>query len=322
MLTRKAKRKDFRKEKLLFKDKKRVVQLYCRGKTHKQIEYITGIGSNMSQKIVSSYIKSRNHNWVLTQKQENLVIKMYTAGYGGSSIAKYFNWEEDVVYRILKRKKVKIRPFTHYRTYDVDENFFENINTEKKAYWLGFLVADGCVSEKRRIRLGLSSKDEVHVYKFRDALSSNHPIYEIESNSDWGKFKTTNCTIQSQKMCLDLEKLGVVENKTFKTTLPCIPKNMYRHFIRGYFDGDGSIMMNSRSNNFSISICGYKPFLLEIQSIMMEELGLNKTKLIPEKRIHSLRYGGSKQTPRILDWMYKDSTTYLDRKYQRYLSMI
>lgn len=315
-----VKRRNFRIEKLCFEDKKRVVILYCRGKTHREISKLTGISQQMVQKIVNEYHTGRTRNWTLTEREERLVIMMYENNHGGSTIAKYFGWPEDVVYRILKRNNIKIRPFTYYRQYDLDENFFETIDSEEKAYWVGFLMADGAIGEGRRILLRLSNKDFYHIQRFQKSLRSNYPYYHDT------KTNVSGCTIQSKKMCRDLAKYGVVENKTFKTLFPTTKgqsnNDLIRHFIRGYFDGDGSISVgeNKKGHTFAnLSICGYEPFLLKMQDFFIDELGLGRTKLIKEKAIHSLRYGGRRQVEKIMDWMYKDATIYLDRKHQRYL---
>ena len=310
--------RDFRKEPLVFEDRKRIMQLYCRGKTYREICKLTDMSSYMVLKIINAHINTRNANWVVTEREERLVLKMYTSGYTGTKIATYFNIEEDVVYRILKRNKTKMRPLTSYRTYSLDENFFSEIDTEEKAYWLGFTMADGCISDGRTLLVRLSNRDKGHLIKFQKSLKSNYPYYHDEETN------VTGFSAHSKKMVSDLHKWGVVENKTFKTVfLKHESPDIIRYFIRGYFDGDGSISIGSKVGNkyANISICGSRSFLLEMQSFMINELGLNKTKLIKEKSICSLRYGGRVQALKILDWLYKDATTYLDRKYQTYLEL-
>lgn len=310
----KAERIDTRKTKLDLSHKKRIVQLHCRKKKWKEISSLTGISEHKVGEIIHRYHKGRPNNWVLTERQESLVVKMYKAGYGGPTIAKYFGWDIDVVYRILKRKNVQRREYTHYREYDMNQDFFEIIDTEEKAYWLGFLLADGCIKENRQVLLRLAKKDKGHLEKIQKSISSQYPYFYADQNN------TVGISIGSKKMCRDLSNHGCVMNKTFLIYYPDIPSELDRHFIRGYFDGDGSFSYNPISKSSSFGICGKKEFLLDIQLRMIDYVGLNKTKIIKTKSIHALRYGGRKQVLRILNWLYNDSTIYLDRKYQRYVS--
>lgn len=314
MYPKKAKRMDFRRESLKFKHKKRVVQLYCRGKTWEEVSYVTGISETMVGKIVHEYYKGRPNTWVLTEKQENLVVKMYLKGHGGSTIAKYFDWPEDVVYRILKRRNIKKRDFSFYREYSLNQDFFEEINSENKAYWLGFLLADGCIKEDRQVLVRLGAKDLNHLKKFQKDLESNYPYFYVDANN------TVGVCVGSSKMCRDLAKYGCVMNKTFEIYYPEIPDELAHHFIRGYFDGDGSVHINPEKGRYMFDICGREEFLLDIQDKLISNLGLNKTKLAKTRSIHSIRYGGRHQLMKILNWIYKDSTIYLDRKYESYIS--
>lgn len=318
MITVKTTGRDFRKEPLIFQDRKRVMQLYCRGKAYREICKLTDISTYMVLKIINAHINTRNANWVVTERQEKLVLKMYNAGYTGTKISTYFSVDEDVIYRILTRNKVEMRPPTSYRKYDLNEDFFEEINTENKAYWLGFVTADGAIGNERTLLTRLSDVDRGHLVKFQESLGSNYPYYYNKETN------VSGFSVNSKKLTNDLRKLGVVENKTFKTVfLKHDDPDMVRHFIRGYYDGDGSISTSSKIGNkyANISICGNKNFLLQMQSFMIKELGLNKTKLVKQRSVFSLRYGGRVQALKILNWLYKDSTTYLDRKYQTYLEL-
>lgn len=313
--------KNFRNKKVPFSQKKRIVQLYCRGKTYKEITRIEKVSEYIIKVTLNEYMPTKDRNLKIPRKWEDLVIKMYSRGYGGSTIAKYFKIKEDVIYRILKRRNINKRKFTYYRVYDLNEDFFEIIDTEEKAYWLGFLYADGCNSRNRSILLRISERDESHLLKFKKSLSSNAPIYEHDNGIAISK----GVTLHSKKLTSDLSKHGVVVNKTFKTKFPNLPNStMKRCFIRGYFDGDGSLSFGrTKSNSFysHFSLSGNKVFLEEIQLFMMKKLNLNKTKIIKDKTIHRLTYGGRVQSTKVMDWIYKDATIYLDRKYNTYLEL-
>jgi len=200
------------------------------------------------------------------------------------------------------------------RKYQYNENYFENINTEEKAYWLGFIAADGCISFKPkkhyRLAIILSQKDQKHLEKFKQHINSNQPILSKRRN----QFKQCNLTINGQKITSDLISHGVIPNKTKYFRFPkTIPNNLYNHFIRGYFDGDGSFHIN-RENQVSINICGSHNFIKELMNIFSSLPKINKTKIFFDKNFAVLKFGGNKKVSIIYHYLYQNATIFLGRK--------
>ena len=203
--------------------------------------------------------------------------------------------------------------------YRINNNFFENINTEKKAYWLGFIMADGCGTYSPRIRLRMvtAEQDKLHLKKFLLDTKGTQKIYYNKCNNSY------NLDISSKKMVDDLVKLGVIPRKTFKEKVSPINKILLRHFIRGYFDGDGCFSTYQRKDRnmfatcFSIS-CGSISCLESIQNILVKNLKINKTKIRKANAIYELIYGGNKQTIKIMGWLYQDANIFLERKFNKY----
>ena len=144
--------------------------------------------------------------------------------------------------RIYKKIKdeFNIRKTTvRKKKFKCNENFFEVIDTEEKAYWLGFLYADGCVQQKGNYyttKIDLATIDRNHIEKFKKSLDSNHNINDYKDHS--------KIVIGSKKMFNDLNNKGCVPKKTLILEFPTIeqvPEHLVHHFIRGYFDGDGTI---------------------------------------------------------------------------------
>jgi hypothetical protein len=195
-----------------------------------------------------------------------------------------------------------------FRKYTLNENFFDNLN-EKSCYWLGFLYADGYVRQRKssELRLKLKEDDKPHIEKFIKDLDSNSPI---KYYSD-GKSNCCYVSINSNKLVSKLFELGCVQNKTQEIRLPSnMPNKLINHFIRGYFDGDGSIYkLKSRSNSYKISICSNNNFIDDIYNffnfgsiVKYENYGLwiiNKIDYIKYFR----------------DFIYKDKETFLERKF-------
>jgi DNA-binding transcriptional regulator WhiA len=146
------------------------------------------------------------------------------------------------------------------RKYKLNENFFDEL-TEKSSYWLGFLYADGYVRMKDgksgELKLKLKDTDKNHIEKFLKDIECKKPI---KCGVD-GKSKFCSVTVYSNLLVNKLFDLGCVNNKTQKIRLPKLSEPFMSHFIRGYFDGDGSIhKIKNRPNSFSVSICSNNEF--------------------------------------------------------------
>ena len=190
----------------------------------------------------------------------------------------------------------------------INENFFETINNEENAYWLGFIMADGCIVDSfKSLKLSITLKlsDYSHLEKFHKSIESKFLVrkYKNRCVSDH----------TSNKLCNDLIKLGCVPRKSLILEYPNIQKILHMHFIRGYLDGDGCIYFNKKTNNWKIEIAGTKNILDSFQFILNTNIKLQKRGNIFILCIH-----GNNQVKRILDLLYTNSSIYLDRKYNKY----
>jgi hypothetical protein len=119
-----------------------------------------------------------------------------------------------------------------------DENYFETIDAEEKAYFLGFISADGCVIERngncRVLSIHINKQDIDILEKFKKEIN-------YEGEISMGKSRSRMCTIfcTSMKMFNDLSKYNVTPRKSRILKFPKLPENMIHHYMRGYFDGDG-----------------------------------------------------------------------------------
>lgn len=130
------------------------------------------------------------------------------------------------------------------RKFTVDFNFFENIDTEEKAYTLGFLYADGCIaSTLNKIQFDQLEPQEDILFKIKEVMQAEAPIHTHKGKHNRTRYRLLVC---SKKMCQDLLKLGIIPNKSLTLTFPTkVPQEFLRHFIRGYFDGDGCIWIGN-----------------------------------------------------------------------------
>lgn len=253
--------------------------------------------------------KEKKESIVAFYKQKPMTIE---------SVAKTFNISSPSVIKILDEYKVKRYSKVRLFSPDLDEHYFENINTERKAYFLGLIITDGCVhSTKGRqplLSITLKDCDEYLLEEFRKEINSNKKITHDGRGC-------AEIHILSKVMTDDLKKYGVIPNKSMATVFPKnIPKEMYRHLIRGILDGDGSVSYYVRPGRKAhvkaIRFCqGNEAFLKNLVSFLYENNGIQKANTYKEKdSLWSIAYRKDASMIRLIDYIYDDAHIYMKRK--------
>src|SRR3989304_5444387 len=202
-----------------------------------------------------------------------------------------------------------------------DLTVFEKVDTPAKAYLLGFIIADGNSDGKYKITIVSKDLEILHkCKKISSQLKKNinetkaHKIYYLQ--------------ICSQKLVSDLRAFGIEPRKSWTSTFPDIKEEYYSHFLRGLFDGDGSICFLKKNNSPRFSIIGSENLIKVVQKILCNKCGVpeNKLSLCQEKnnnKIIKILYGGRFHIIKILDILYSDSdnSTRLNRKYMKYIKV-
>lgn len=264
-----------------------------------------------------------------------LIKELYKTDKSVSSIAKKLKTNTGVVKRCLdfygiewkSLKDLGISYKTNKKLFYFNENFFENIDCEEKAYWLGFLAADGYVNNKRgSFNLSLSEKDKEHLIKFKNSLESNHPIYDFVVKRGENNFLYSKITIHSKKTCQDLINQNVFQKKSLTLLPPNIKDEFKIHYIRGYFDGDGGINFHKVKNRknilqAAISFTSTKEVLDFIQTEIQKHININfiiQKRMKDDKNNYTLYYSGNVNVLRLCEVLYKNSKIFLKRKWERY----
>ncbi len=248
----------------------------------------------------------------LSQEQEEDIIASYHQGIPVSKLTSRYEIGDHTVYNILERNGVKRRSASGaVIIYPRNEHAFDVIDNEEAAYWLGFIAADGNVSNGR-LRIWLSTRDADHIRKFTRWLALDMPIYTGIDNL--GRPVST-FEIISKHMVEALDKYGIVPRNTYVMKhLPSIPHTLMRHFLRGYIDGDGYLSIDVKTGaGFGIEAHN-KSIVEEIQNWFIQELGVRRTPLIQSGNWHYRQYGNG-QVGKIVSYLYSDASVYLDRKY-------
>jgi hypothetical protein len=258
-----------------------------------------------------------------------LIIKrLFEEGLTPTMVANKVGINRKNIHYYINKYKIVVK--NKHSTYLHRNDYFNNIDTENKAYLLGFIIADGYLSEGSRICLNNSIDDIEVLDLFNKEVSPESKIMLLYKQKG-AKFRKQQAIIRvtSKEMYKTLvNKYGIVQNKTqnsdFKFNFSLIPENLHCHFIRGYFDGDGSVSFYKTNRtiffNFSFvfnSLNFTKQFAeifetkFNIRSVIYNHIG--KT-----ANWHSLRFDYNRnrtnKIKEIYEYLYKDATIFLSRK--------
>lgn len=273
---------------------------------------------------------------ILNLEQELEICRLYTKDkLSSNEIRKLFNISVGTVIKTLERyniKRVKNSPKnikkSSYRKYNLNEDYFTMIDSNDKAYFLGLIIADGTISYGRTsiLSIGLQEEDSYILEKLKKNLDFEGSIRLIKKSKSCRK-DLKSISICSKKLVESLIKHGIIPNKTHFTYFPDIPEEFYSHFIRGVFDGDGSIVLDPRGRqNLTFSIAGTEVLISKIQEILIENCDLNKTKLATSKQTKDtfrvMNYSGNFICKRIYEYLYKNAESFLTRKKEKFESRL
>lgn len=242
-------------------------------------------------------------------------------------IAKILNVSEACIRENMKILNIETDDvISRKRLYSYKHDYFSVIDSEDKAYWIGFIHADGFIrntknkynSSEKYLSFQLARKDKTHLQKFIDAIESNIPIKDGQTNLNGKIFLNSSIRVRSIHIVRDLIDLGFVPgDKMSNDVMPNIPKQYIKDFIRGLFDGDGCISPYYNTKNkqcCSWCIVGSKNVCEYISELFKNELGINMT-LLPDSGIYRIETSTPSSIIKIMSWLYENpSCTKLDRK--------
>lgn len=266
-----------------------------------------------------------------TDEEKIEIVKRYLSGENAINIAPDYNISTVALLGLLHRRNIKIRSASQTsREYPIDETFFDNIDTQEKAYFLGILYADGYNNTDRNaVNLGLKENDKEILVKLNNLLQPAKPLQFVNMKSNRKQeIKSSDqyrLVIANKHISKRLSELGCVKAKTFKIVFPeWLNKNLIQHFIRGYFDGDGCLSWSfpRKALQGCCSIVGTEQFCKSIKNHLLKFLKINCCISIrhPERKnnIRTLTIGGNCQIMAFLQYIYQNSCIHLNRKYVKY----
>lgn len=125
-------------------------------------------------------------------------------------------------------------------------NYFDTIDTPEKAYWIGVLATDGCVSENSRISLSQTIKDSLLVERFARAVGADMFLKTkvTEDKKLLGKTKRSVmriCRFTSKQMADSLKNENITKRKTHTLEISPCAFVFPEAYLLGCLDGDGSV---------------------------------------------------------------------------------
>lgn len=266
----------------------------------------------------------------MNKKQVNKkeILKMYNNGSTMKTIANHFGFKSyGPVRTVLLNEGInlKLRIGSNSRTNSVDETFFDKIDTPDKAYMLGWIISDGYVN---KYKLTFCLKDLEILEKFKVIIKSEHKIsesnyYDKRTNKSYKRYMLQ---ITSKKLVESLQKLGIHQAKSFTVDLPNIPSNLYKHLIRGIFDGDGYIGVSLGETGNIIprfSMIVSEKLYNKLEPIFNElEITFMRPEIIAQEdnnRILKIRVYRKDELSKFFNYIYGDgNVTKLERKYDKF----
>jgi hypothetical protein len=270
----------------------------------------------------------------LTDVEKIDLVTLYLDGASIKELSKKYERAESSVRDLIKRRGIKLRPLTEVnRKFEVHENFFDVIDTDEKAYFLGFLYSDGNVkTNKNMVVLALKESDREILERLNELIHVDKPLFLEKNKRDGNRENTVGIRICNKNITEKLIKHGCHSNKTFTLTFPeWLEESLYSSFIRGYFDGDGyiGIIRDSRRDRngnqyekyyHKFTLTGNEVFLKGVADVLKQKLEVNTSFEIRHKDrnngIVTMTVKGGNQIKKLYGFLYSDSTLFLNRKHE------
>lgn len=259
------------------------------------------------QKLIHDYINSKN------------TLKYYS---------NIYNISPEAISYILKKNGCSVRQSKdNRRKFSFNYNFFDVIDCESKAYFLGLLYADGSNSKKGYVKIALQEKDSDILYSFSKEIKFTGELKKIEyNNKNINHQNQYELRLVKRYFCDNLTRLGCPPKKSLVLNFPNesqVPSKLMHHFIRGYFDGDGSVGIYSpkkypQRKNVYLRITSTLNFCEKLKQIL-DNKGLASC-IVNHKCNNitkTLTIGGVKSSKILIDWLYKDANFYIKRKKEK-----
>lgn len=257
------------------------------------------------------------------QEIQDKIIEEYIKGATQTAISKKYKISCYLIKKILLEHNIKLRPAGNQtqRKYEVDDSFFDT-QTHDMAYVLGLLASDGNVSKRENaINFVASAQDSEHLEKIRQLLHSSKPLAFYKDNKG---NQSCRLSIHSKRFKEVLADYNIIPAKTKTYTFSYkLQKEFWTDYLRGYFDGDGSV--SPCGNGVKWQLGAYNKEILEwVTNYLYEEYAIPKPVIYkyPNRHFFQLTYAKQESVKKIYEILYSDNKICLERKKVKFSSLI
>lgn len=249
---------------------------------------------------------------------EKDIIYEYMSGTSMKNIAKKYNTSSYTVKKILVNNNIRIRTQSEcVRKYNINEEYFNEIDTKNKAYILGLLWSDGCNKlSKANVTIRLQKEDEHILMSIKKEMECEQPLYYRHGIQSHHK-DVCSLEINSSKISHRLNELGMYPNKSLTLKYPnWLDEKLHSSFIRGLFDGDGCI----KKYGYGATITGTYDVCIKVGEILTNQGIYNYVSHLKCNEITSTVFINKHlEAEKFFRWIYDDAELYIQRKYNLYL---
>lgn len=305
-------------------DREQVTKWYVEDNiSTEEIARMLGVGSTTIWNRLRKWgVEIKPKGWAsrnFTDEEEARIGELYLSGYSTKEIMRMYGLSHHIsISAALDRQGVERRsPTESNMKYDLNIDTFDVIDTEEKAYWWGFLWADGCVHINKEGRpvfsMQLQKRDKHHLVRFQDFIGSTHELFNRQDAPGW------KITIGNIPFCESLIRLGIeVGRPNIRPILNYLPEHLIHHWVRGFMDGDGTV---SAKPDSGMGFCGTYDILDIVGSWVENYTGAPVTGRIKKHstaELYYLNYSGRVIALKVLDWIYEGANVWLERKRDRF----
>jgi hypothetical protein len=282
---------------------------------------------NYKEADVKDFVEKNNlsiKKEVFTEAAIPRIKKLYGAGVSAKNLGIKYSIDKRRVQKWAKEDNALRDASTAGRFIEFDQKVFDTIDTEEKYYWFGFMLADCYNYNNERISISLQSRDLEHMKQFARFMKMSEDRVWVAKNKEGKEY--CGLIMNSTYLATQFDKLGCPQAKSFIVKYPnWVEADFHRHFIRGFFDGNGSIKMNKKTKEWRICICSTKELNDKIKEIVEKTLEINVYVNYHSKtgnNTYTSNISGNEQVFKFCRWLYEPHTVRLERKYNRYILLL
>lgn len=261
----------------------------------------------------------------LTQNDDAVISQLYLRGESARTIGARYGKSEMSIRCSLRRTGTEFRRPARQRVYDVVDDFFSVIDTDEKAYWLGFIAADGCVFNRGQcfqLAVSLQRRDEPHLFKLRSVLAPDSPIHDrISKNQGFAKDSPQSVLrVTSKAMFHDLVRQGIGPRKSLIMKRWMGPATLQPAYYRGLLDGDGTWFHQpavKRRAHCLLALIGSEASVIGFRDFVWERTGGQPSALYAHHTtpgVLQISYGRLSIIQEVARLLYDGASVWLDRK--------